>query len=126
MKSKPMIRFTAALLLLTWSSVGITADRNALKVTADSSPHSVRIIGPKRLTDLGKGTYSKWVGCSYSIEWGDGTFSPSGPVGADCAGGLAHTYKTSGTYRIRAKTFHPAPDDHHIDDWSDEAEFKVK
>jgi hypothetical protein len=47
-------------------------------------------------------------------------------VGANCAAGLAHTYKTSGEYRIRAKTFHPAPDDHHIDDWSDAVMFKAK
>src|SRR6185437_8444481 len=113
-----MIQLAAALLLVTFSGTAIAADRNALQVTADSSPRSARITGPKRLTDLGKGTYSKWVGCSYSIDWGDGSFSPSGPVGADCALGLSHTYRTSGTYQIRAKTFHAAPDDHHIDDWS--------
>src|SRR5581483_4767518 len=116
-----MIQLAAALLLVTFSGTAIAADRNALQVTADSSPHSVRITGPKRLTDLGKGTYSKWVGCSYSIEWGDGSTSPHGPVGASGTVGLAHTYRSSGTYHIRAKTFHPAPDDHHVDDWSDTA-----
>ena len=121
-----MIRFAAALLLVTWATAGIAGDRSDLQVTAASSPHSVRITGPRRLTDLGNGTYSKWVGCSYSIEWGDGSFSPSGPVGIDCATGLSHTYRTSGTYRLRAKTFHPAADDHHLDDWSDAITFKAK
>ncbi len=98
---------------------------DALLVAAGDAPRSARVTGPKRLTDLGKRTYSKWVGCSYSIDWGDESYSPMGPVGADCATGLSHTYKTTGTYRIRAKTFHPAPDDHHIDDWSDSITFKA-
>lgn len=102
------------------------ANDKSLRVEENKTPRSARITGPKRLTDLGKGTYSKWVGCSYSIDWGDGTFSPSGPAGADCALGLSHTYRASGSYRIRAKTFHPAPDDHHIDDWSDSITFKAK
>lgn len=121
-----MMRSSFVLLLLAWSSAAFPADSARLQAAADSSPRSARITGPKRLTDLGKGTYSKWVGCSYSIDWGDGSFSPSGPVGADCALGLSHTYRTSGTYQIRAKTFHAAPDDHHIDDWSDVIAFKAK
>jgi hypothetical protein len=121
-----MMRSIAVLLLLTCSTAGIAADSARLQAAADSSPHSARITGPKRLTDLAKATYSKWVGCSYSIDWGDGSFSPSGPVGTDCALGLSHTYGTSGTYRIRAKTFHPASDDHHTDDWSDAITFKAK
>jgi hypothetical protein len=120
-----MTRSPVLLLLFALLTATLAAD-HGLQVSADSNPRSVRVTGPKRLTDLGNGTYSKWVGCSYSIDWADGTISPSGPVGANCAAGLAHTYKTSGEYRIRAKTFHPAPDDHHIDDWSDAVMFKAK
>lgn len=117
---------TVVLLFITWCGTAAPASNGRLQAIAGDAPHSVRIIAPRRLTDLGKGTYSKWVGCSYSIEWGDGSFVPSGPVGADCAPGLSHAYSKTGTYQIRAKTFHPAPDDHHIDDWSDSVTFTVK
>ena len=116
---------TALRSLIVWFWTGAPASNTSLQVVAESH-HSARITGPTRLTDLGKGTYSKWVGCSYGIEWGDGSFSPSGPVGSDCSLGLSHTYRVGGTYRIRAKTFHPAPDDHHIDDWSDAITIKTK
>jgi hypothetical protein len=102
------------------------AERNGLSVVAGDTPGCARITGPKNLTDLGKGQYGKWVGCRYSIQWGDGSGSPAGPIGADCARGLSHIYKNAGTYRIVAKTFHPAPNDSHIDDWIGEAGFVVK
>jgi hypothetical protein len=120
-----LIQFAFALLTMFPISAAPAASAE-LSVVADSTPRSVRITGPKNLTDLGKGQYSKWVGCSYSIEWGDGSGSPAGPMGADCARGLSHTYRNAGTYRIVAKTFHPAPDDSHIVDWTGEAQFVVK
>jgi hypothetical protein len=55
-------------------------------VAGDTSG-SVRITGPKNLTELGKG---KWVGCSYSIPWCDGSGSPADPIGADCGQELSH------------------------------------
>ena len=102
------------------------AERNELSVVAGDTPGSARITGPKNLTDLGKGQYGKWLGCRYSIQWGDGSESPAGPIGADCALGLSHRYRNAGTYRIVAKTFHAAPNDSHIDDWVGEARFVVK
>ena len=108
------------------SASAAPAERTELSVVAGDTPRSVRITGPKSLTDLGKGKYGKWVGCSYSIQWGDGSGSPAGPIGADCGHGLSHTYKDAGTYRIVAKTFHPAPNDSHIDDWVGEATFVAK
>lgn len=116
---------TVLVFFIVWFWTETLANDTSLQVVAES-PRSARITGPKRLTDLGKGTYSKWVGCSYGIEWGDGSFSPSGPAGSDCALGLSHNYRTAGIYRIRAKIFHPAPDDHLIDDWSDLVTFKTK
>jgi len=120
-----MTLVTFAFFLPTLFLAGAPADM-ALRVAPGDAPRSVRITGPKRLTDLGKGTYSKWVGCSYSVRWGDGAGSPVGPIGADCAPGLTHNYKNAGSYRIVAKTFHPAPNDSHIDDWVGEAVFVVR
>ena len=121
-----LIKFAFALLTLCPISSAAPAERTELSVVAGDTSRSVRITGPKNLTDFGKGKYSKWVGCSYSIQWGDGSGSPMGPIGADCRQGLSHTYKDAGTYRIVAKTFHPAPNDSHIDDWVGEARFVVK
>jgi hypothetical protein len=120
-----LIKFTFA--LLTMLPIYATpSERAELSVAVGDTPRSARITGPKNLTDLGKGQYGKWVGCSYSIQWGDGSGSPAGPIGTDCARGLSHTYKNAGTYRIVAKTFHPAPNDSQIDDWIGEARFVVK
>lgn len=113
-------------LLAMFPHSAVPAAGTELSVVAGSTPRSVRITGPKNLIDLGKGQYSKWVGCSYSVEWGDGSISPAGPIGADCSRGLSHTYASAGTYRIVAKTFHPAPDDSHIVDWTGDARFVVK
>jgi hypothetical protein len=108
------------------TSSAAPAEKTELSLVAGDTSRSVRITGPKNLTDLGKRKYSKWEGCSYSIQWGDGSGSPAGPIGADCGQGLSHAYRDAGTYRIVAKTFHPAPNDSHIDDWVDEARFVVK
>ena len=121
-----LIKFAFALLTLLPISSAAPAERTELSVVAGDTPRSVRITGPKSLTDLGKRKYGKWVGCSYSIQWGDGSESPAGPIGADYGQGLSHTYRDTGTYRIVAKTFHPAPDDSHIDDWVGEAKFVAK
>jgi hypothetical protein len=122
-----LIKFALALLTLFPMSLAAPAERTELSVVVGDTSHSVRINGPKNLTDLGKGKYEKWMGCSYSIQWGDGSGSPGGgPIGADCGQGLSHTYKDAGSYRIVAKTFHPAPNDSHITDWLGEARFVVK
>jgi hypothetical protein len=120
-----LIKFAFAVLTMFPISA-IPAERTELSVVAGDTPSSALITGPKNLTDLGKGQYDKWVGCRYSIQWGDGSGSPAGPIGADCANGLSHTYKNAGTYRMVAKTFHPAPNDSHIDDWIGEARFVAK
>jgi len=121
-----LIKFGFALLTLFPISFAARAERTELSVVTGDTFRSVRIIGPKNLTDLGNGKYNKWVGCSYSIQWGDGSPSPAGPIGAKCGQGLSHTYRNAGAYRIVAKTFHPAPNDSHIDDWVGEARFLVK
>jgi hypothetical protein len=119
------ITFAFALLMLFLILPTVPAEPNELSVVA-SDPYSVRITGPKSLTDLGKRKYGKWVGCTYSVQWGDGSESPTGPIGSDCGQGLSHTYKTAGTYRIVAKTFHLAPNDSPINDWVGETRFVVK
>jgi hypothetical protein len=119
------IRLALALLPM-FSIAAAPAERTELSVTAGDTPRSVRITGPKLLTALGKRRYGKWVGCGYSIQWGDGSGSPTGPSGADCAPGLSHIYANAGTYRIVAKTFHPAPNDRPVDDWVGEALFSAK
>jgi hypothetical protein len=121
-----LIKFVFALLTSFPISSAAPAEKTELSIVAGDTFRSVRITGPRNLTDLGKSKYSKWVGCSYSIQWGDGSGSPAGPIGADCRQGLSHTYKEAGTYRIVAKTFHPAPNDSLIDDWVGEARFVVK
>ena len=110
--------------LVTMSSA--SAQRPQLSVVAGDAPRSARITGPQKLTDLGRGKYEKWVGCHYSVEWGDGTESPTGPIGAECGVGLSHTYRAAGTYRVVATIFHPAPNDGHIDDWVGETSFVAK
>jgi len=120
---------------ISWQSEASAATATATKTSAGTAklsavtgdiPRSVQITGPKNLTDLGKGQYGKWVGCSYSIQWGDGSGSPAGPIGASCAQGLSHTYKSAGTYQIVAKTFHPMPNDRLVYDWIGEVLFVVK
>jgi hypothetical protein len=120
------VKFVFALLMLFPTSSTVPAETNELSVVASISPHSVRITRPTNLTDLGKRKYSKWVGCTYSVQWGDGSESPTGPIGSDCGQGLSHTYRTAGTYRIVAKTFHLAPNDSPVDDWVGETRFVVK
>lgn len=114
-----------ALMLLAMPLLN-SAEKNELSVVPGDAPHSVRIAGPKGLTDLGRRQYGKWVGCGYSVQWGDGSVSPAGPAGADCAIGLWHTYKDAGTYRVVAKTFHLAPNDSPIYDWTGETRAVVK
>jgi hypothetical protein len=122
-----MMLIKSALALLTLFSISLPAERTELSVVVGHTSRSARITGPKNLTDLGEGKYEKWMGCRYSIQWGDGSGSPGGgPIGADCGQGLSHTYKDAGSYRIVAKTFHPAPNDSHITDWVGEARFVVK
>jgi hypothetical protein len=121
-----LIKSACALLTLFPILCAVPTEKTELSVAAGGDSRSVRITGPKNLTDLGKGKYSKWVGCSYSIKWGDGSGSPAGPIGADCGRGLSHSYKDAGSYRIVAKTFHAAPNDSHIDDWAGEAQIVVK
>jgi hypothetical protein len=118
-----LIKFAFALLTLLPMSSAAPAERTELSVVAGDTPRSVRINGPKTLTDLGKRKNEARVGCGYSIQWGDGSRSPQG---ADCGEGLSHIYKDAGTYRIVAKTFHPAPNDGHIDDWVGEVWFVAK
>ena len=77
-----LIKFAFALLTLFPISSAAPAERTELSVVAGDTSRSVRITGPTNLTDLGKGKYSKWVGCSYSIQWGDGLGSPAGPIGS--------------------------------------------
>ena len=121
-----LIKFAFALLMLLPISSAAPAERTELSVVAGDTPRSVRITGPKNLTDLAKGRPAKWVGCSYSVQWGDVARSPAAPIGTDCGQGLSHTYKDVGTYRIVAKTFRPAPNDDVIDDWVGEARFVAK
>jgi len=63
-----LIKFAFALLTLFPISLAAPAERTELSVVACDTSRSVRITGPKNLTDLGKGKYEKWVGCSYSIQ----------------------------------------------------------
>jgi len=121
-----LIKFAFALLMLFPISSTPSAETNELSVVASDSPRSIRITGPKNLSDLGKRRYSKWVGCGYSIQWGDGSGSPAGPIGSDSGQGLSHTYKAAATYRIVARTFHLAPNDRHVEDWVGETRFEVK
>jgi hypothetical protein len=60
-----LIKFTFALLTLLPISSAAPAERTELSVVAGDTPRSVRITGPKSLTDLGKRKYGKWVGCSF-------------------------------------------------------------
>ena len=74
-----LIKFAFALLTLFPISSAAPAEKTELSLVAGDTSLSVRIAAPKNLTDLGKGKYSKWAGCSYSIQWGDGSGSPAGP-----------------------------------------------
>ena len=89
-----LMKFAFALLTLLPMSSAAPAERTQLSVVAGDTPRSVRINGPKNLTDLGKRKNEARVGCGYSIHWGDGSISPQG---ADCGEGLSHIYKDAGT-----------------------------
>lgn len=118
LRSMP-ICFTAIFLMLS------SAPAN-LSVATGDAPRSVRITGPKELADLGKGQFAKWIGCRYSVQWGDGSVSPKGPIGSSCAVGFEHTYQKAGAYRIVAKIYHLGPNDSPVTDWMGEVQFEVK
>jgi hypothetical protein len=94
---------------------------DALVVTA-TGPRTVTVQAPSSLTSLAHGRRSKWVGCGFTLDWGDG----SGPAGDDCATWLTHVYAKAGTYTVSASTFHPNPDDSHTVDWRGSAKVEVR
>ncbi len=97
-------------------------DRLTISVNSGMAPLQVQITGPYTLIADGKNTYNKWVGCGYNIDWGDA----SQEFQQDCSVGFIHTYKSPGTYTIKANTFHPAPDDSHVVDWTGTTTVKVE
>ena len=125
MRKGNLILVSMQLLVTTiWLSTAQAVETLELSVIEGSAPLVVRIKGPEKLVALGKGQYSKWVGCSYNVDWGDpkhpGTFD------RDCGKGLEHTYTSPGSYVVKANIIHPNPDDSHSIDWSSNAKVTVK
>jgi hypothetical protein len=65
------IKFAFALLTLFPISSAAPVEKTELSLVAGDTSRSVRITGPKNLTDLGKGKYSKWVGWAAAIPYSD-------------------------------------------------------
>ena|ERR1039457_3455373 len=91
--------------------------RLTLSASSGKAPLAVSVTGPAELLSLGKGTYQKWTGCGFDVDWGD--HAPSVTTLPSCAGYLKHTYTAPGTYTVAARIWHAAPDDSHITDWTD-------
>jgi hypothetical protein len=113
-------------LIVTFASLWAWGASEALDLSAFSgkAPLLVRVTGPANLAGLEKNHFSKWVGCGFYVDWGEGAGLEVGEH--DCAKALQHTFKKPGTYKVRARTFHPAPDDSHITDWTGEATVVVE
>ncbi len=69
-------------------------------------------------------------GNGLTIDWGDGTVSPSDTgttTGRSCAREVRqHTYTTPGTYTAKIKSWHPGPTDAPVTDWEGTANVVVK
>lgn len=98
-----------------------------LKLSAieGKAPLTVHILGPKILTQKSSKKFSKWVGCEFNIDWGDGT-SPQLNLGEECSKNLTHTYQTPGAYKLKASVIHANADDSHTTDWEDDVSVTVK
>jgi len=100
-------------------------DSDQLKISPYLSVHplKVRIVGPAKLVKLSKEIWSKWVGCGHIIDWGDGTADGDEH---DCSMRLEHTYKSPGSYKVKASILKVNPDDSRSTDWSGETKITVK
>ncbi len=109
--------------VLACAIFAVQGDHLKLSSSAGKAPLNVRITGPARLLALGRGSSQKWTGCGYDVFWGDGpeSRSPAVRVGSDCAEGFRHTYREPGSYTLKARIWHPGPDDATKVDWSDTA-----
>ena len=114
---------SALLMVMMLAGTIFAAQEDHLKFSSSSgkAPLTVRITGPVRLLALGHGSSQKWTGCGYDVFWGDGpeSRSPEVRMGSDCAEGFRHTYREPGSYALKARIWHPGPDDATKVDWSE-------
>ena len=97
-----------------------------LSATRGDAPLEVRFTGPDALVALGKGPYHGWLGCSYTVDWGDGTTGPDRSGGGEaCADAQRHRYTTPGTYTVVATRFDVGPTDRRETTWRSEVEVVV-
>lgn len=108
-----LLGYTAALL---FSSLALAGDNfafkpdpekpsefAALEVSAESgkAPLTVKITGPKPVSELKGNVHSKYVNCGFSVQWGDlSSFPARLTQGSSCSGGFEHTYRKPGFYKI--------------------------
>jgi PKD repeat protein len=100
-------------------TLGCAADKDTLQlsVTSGTAPLTVRITGPKNVTDLGRGTWQKWTGCGFNVTWSDDGPEPPNPR-RECARMLEHVYSKPGVYRVKVETLAVNPDDSQRVDWT--------
>lgn len=99
----------------------------ALKISPASGkpPLKVEIKAPTKLIAMSKNTFSKWGGCRYSIDWGDGEVGPNFRS-KDCSKGFEHVYSKPGVYRVTARIIQMTPNDDAITTWNGEASISVR
>ncbi|HVY44264.1 MAG TPA: hypothetical protein VHB21_00235 [Minicystis sp.] len=119
-----------ALAALAALSLGALACADAsdglkLSVTSGKAPLAVSIVGPKRVTDLGRGTLAKWVGCGFDVDWHDDSPPRPNPTKA-CARYLEHVFAKPGSYTVKVDVIRVNPDDSHGVDWTGSATVVVR
>ena len=101
---------------LRFSSLSIRPSSELqLSTTNGVVPFTVKIVGPLKLVEKGRGEARPWTGCGFSVDWGD---KSSHPETKDCTSWLTHTYNSSGNFKISAKIYHLGPADESITDWN--------
>ncbi len=96
------------------------SDSLQLSTYRGMTPLTVHVIGPPQLISLPIKVAQRWVGCGFDIDWGDNTEASD-----DCASNLVHTYTIGGTITVKARVWHPGPDDGPITDWGGVADIQT-
>lgn len=127
MRTSMKIIYTIFCLLSFATTSTYAMEKLTLSKTSGKAPLIVKITGPARLMKHAKNKFNKWVGCSFTVSWGDESAKEEPKdFNKPCSAYLEHTYTKPGTYTVSALTFHANPDDSHTKDWSGSATIVVE
>jgi PKD domain len=96
-------------------------DNSVGELSVATTGATATVTGPQKLLQKGELTLGAYVGCGYTITWGDGSTTPAGGLGSSCKTGFTHEYTKQGTYTVQASLWHPGPTDAPVTDWKSSA-----